>query len=112
MIDLSINSQLAKKILTGFIRNEIRRFGFNRAVIGLSGGIDSALSCYLSAAALGPENVLAVRMPPTLRSNDVSNRASASRDAVTEFRCKWPCTRGRVEPVEKKHADPWPEARH
>ena len=63
MIDLSINSQLAKKILTGFIRNEIRRFGFNRAVIGLSGGIDSALSCYLSAAALGPENVLAVRMP-------------------------------------------------
>ncbi len=37
--------------------------GFTRAVIGLSGGIDSALSCYLAAEALGPENVLAVRMP-------------------------------------------------
>ena len=63
MIDLSINSNLAKKILTGFIHSEITRAGFKRAVIGLSGGIDSALSCYLAAEALGPENVLAVRMP-------------------------------------------------
>jgi NAD+ synthase len=63
MIDLSINTQLAQKILTGFIKSEIYRFGITRAVIGLSGGIDSALSCYLAAAALGPENVLAVRMP-------------------------------------------------
>ena len=37
--------------------------GFTRAVVGLSGGIDSALSCVLAAEALGPENVLAVRMP-------------------------------------------------
>jgi NAD+ synthase len=63
MIDLTINSKLAHKILTGFIQSEITRAGFNRVVIGLSGGIDSALSCYLAADALGPENVLAVRMP-------------------------------------------------
>jgi len=63
MIDLRINSKLARKILTGFIKSEISRSGFNRAVIGLSGGIDSALSCYLAAEALGPENILAVRMP-------------------------------------------------
>ncbi len=63
MIDLTINTDLAKKILTGFIRTELSRVGFRRTVMGVSGGIDSALSLYLSAAALGPENVLAVRMP-------------------------------------------------
>ena len=63
MIDLSINTDLAHKILTGFIQSEITRAGFKRAVVGLSGGIDSALSCVLAAKALGPENVLAVRMP-------------------------------------------------
>ena len=41
-----------------------------RAVIGLSGGIDSALSCFLAAEALGPENVLTVRMPYKSSSPD------------------------------------------
>jgi NAD+ synthase len=63
MSDLSIDTDLARKILTGFIRSEINRAGFQRAVLGLSGGIDSALACYLAAEALGPENVLAIRMP-------------------------------------------------
>ena len=63
MTDLSINTDLALKILTNFIKSEITRAGFTRAVVGLSGGIDSALSCVLAAEALGPENVLAVRMP-------------------------------------------------
>jgi NAD+ synthase len=67
-IDLSINPDLARKILTGFIKSEINRVGFTRAVVGLSGGIDSALSCVLAAEALGPENVLAVRMPYKLSS--------------------------------------------
>ena len=62
-VDLSINTELARQILTGFIRTEITRAGFSHAVIGLSGGIDSALSCYLTAEALGPDNVLAIRMP-------------------------------------------------
>jgi NAD+ synthase len=39
-------------------------------VLGLSGGVDSALSCYLAAAALGPENVLAVRMPYRTSTSD------------------------------------------
>jgi NAD+ synthase len=60
---LSINTDLARKILTGFIRTEITRAGFSRAVMGLSGGVDSSLSCYLTAEALGPENVLGLRMP-------------------------------------------------
>ncbi len=62
-IDLTINTDLAQKILVGFIQSEVTRVGFARAVVGLSGGIDSALSCALAAHALGPQNVLAVRMP-------------------------------------------------
>lgn len=60
---LDINTALARRVLVGFIQDQIHKTGMNRAVIGLSGGIDSALSAYLSADALGAENVLAVRMP-------------------------------------------------
>ncbi|MBC8506685.1 MAG: NAD+ synthase [Anaerolineales bacterium] len=75
MIDLAINAKLAHTILTGFIKSEITRAGFKRAVIGLSGGIDSALSCFLAADALGPENVLAVRMPYKSSSQDSLDHA-------------------------------------
>jgi NAD+ synthase len=61
--DLKINTDLARKILTGFIRSEVQRSGFEKVVMGLSGGIDSALACYLAAEALGPKNVLALRNP-------------------------------------------------
>jgi NAD+ synthase len=62
-IDLSINPALVEEILVRFIRNEIVRTGFRRAVFGLSGGIDSSTVGYLAVKALGPENVLAVTMP-------------------------------------------------
>jgi NAD+ synthase len=68
--DLSINTDLARTILTGFIKSEITRMGFSHAVVGLSGGIDSALSCTLAAEALGAQNVLAVRMPYRTSSAD------------------------------------------
>lgn len=70
MTDLTIHTELAQRILSGFIRSEISRVGYSRAVIALSGGIDSALSCYLAVQALGPENVLAVRMPYRTSSLD------------------------------------------
>ncbi len=60
---LEIDTELTRRMLTGFIRDQIYKVGMKRAVIGLSGGIDSALSAYLSAEALGAENVLVVRMP-------------------------------------------------
>src|SRR5512141_1183240 len=69
-INLDINTDLARKILTGFIKSEVTRVGFSRAVVGLSGGIDSAVSCALAAEALGPENVLAIRMPYKTSSPD------------------------------------------
>ena len=82
MNDLSINTDLARKILTGFLRTEITRMGFQRAVIGLSGGIDSALACYLAAEALGPQNVLAVRMPYKTSSADSLEHAQLVIDAT------------------------------
>ena len=60
---LNINTGLARRMLTGFIKDQIDKAGMRGAVLGLSGGIDSALSAYVSAEALGAENVLAVRMP-------------------------------------------------
>ena len=62
-ISLEINPDLARQILVGFLRSEIIRAGFSRAVVALSGGLDSSLSCLLAAEALGPEDVLAIRMP-------------------------------------------------
>jgi len=63
MKNLDINPDLATEIISGFIHSETTRAGFSKAIIGVSGGIDSALSCFLAARALGGENVLAVRMP-------------------------------------------------
>jgi len=67
---LEIHPDLVRRILVDFLRTEITRAGFSRAVVGLSGGLDSALSCFLAAEALGPENVLAVRMPYQASSPD------------------------------------------
>lgn len=62
-VNLAVDTGQARKILTGFIHSEITRHGFSKAVVGVSGGVDSSLSCFLAAEALGPENVLALRMP-------------------------------------------------
>ena len=61
--NLGLNSALVRKMLVEFVRDEVRNAGFERAVIGLSGGVDSALAAHFSAEALGKENVLAVMMP-------------------------------------------------
>jgi NAD+ synthase len=67
---LAIDPALARRILTGFLHSETTRAGFERAVIGLSGGLDSSLTCFLAAEALGPQNVLAVRLPHAGSSPD------------------------------------------
>jgi len=61
---LAIDPALTRTWLVAFIRDELlRRRKFGKAVIGLSGGVDSALVAFLAAEALGPENVTAIRMP-------------------------------------------------
>jgi NAD+ synthase (glutamine-hydrolysing) len=58
----SRTGSLHEALLLG-IRDYVRKCGFARVVIGLSGGIDSAVVACLAAEALGPENVLGVAMP-------------------------------------------------
>ncbi len=81
-VDLTINTALARRILTGFIRSEISRIGLSRAVVGLSGGVDSALVCFLAAEALGPEHVLAVRMPYRTSSSESLEHAQLVIEAT------------------------------
>jgi NAD+ synthase len=77
---LLIDTDLVRKILVSFIRQEITRAGVSRAVVGLSGGLDSAVSCMLSAEALGAQNVLALMMP----YKDSSPDSLADAQRVTE----------------------------
>ena len=75
--DLRIHPELVAEILCRFLRSEIHRAGFHRAVMGLSGGIDSSVVAYLAARALGPENVLAVTMPYKTSSDATRNDAQS-----------------------------------
>ncbi len=83
-INLSIDPELVRKILTEFIRSEITRVGFSRAVVNLSGGIDSAVSFVLAAEALGPQNVLAIRLPYKTSSADSLDHAQM---LIDQFGC-------------------------
>lgn len=79
---LGLDGPLAERWLTAFLRDElIERRGVRRAVLGLSGGIDSAVVAFLAARALGPENVYAIRMPYTTSSADSLSDAQAVADA-------------------------------
>ena len=59
----AIDAQQAVDVITSFIRAQLTQAGFERVVVGLSGGVDSATVAFLGARALGADNVLAVRMP-------------------------------------------------
>ena len=81
-VDLSINTDLARQILTSFIRSEVTRAGFSRALVNLSGGLDSSLSCYLAAEALGAQNVLALNLPYKTSASDSATHARLVIDAL------------------------------
>jgi NAD+ synthase len=61
--ELAIDTDVARRVIGEFIRGQLRQAGFERAVLGLSGGIDSALVAYLVAEAIGAEHLLAVMLP-------------------------------------------------
>jgi NAD+ synthase len=61
--ELAIDTGVARRIIDEFIRSQLAQAGFERALVGLSGGIDSALVAFLLAEAIGPERVLCLLMP-------------------------------------------------
>lgn len=80
---LRINAPLVVRWLVNFLRDEcIRRRGVNKTVIGLSGGVDSAVVAYLCARAFGPENVFAFRMPYKISSQESLDHAQLVVDAL------------------------------
>jgi NAD+ synthase len=82
--ELSIDTTAARRIISEFIRAQLRQAGFGKALLGLSGGIDSALVACLVADAIGPEHLLAVLMP--YRTSSPDSRADAE-EVVRRLGC-------------------------
>jgi len=78
--ELRIDADVARRVIAGFIRGQLRQAGFERAVLGLSGGIDSALVAYLVAEAIGAERLLCLLLP--YRTSSPSSRADAEEVVV------------------------------
>ncbi|MFA6438331.1 MAG: NAD+ synthase [Bacteriovoracaceae bacterium] len=72
---LALNMQAVRRMLVQFISDEVLNADFTKAVIGLSGGIDSAVSTYLAAEALGAKNITTVMMP--YRTSSLASRSDA-----------------------------------
>ncbi len=67
-------------------RDYLHKTGFRKAIIGLSGGIDSALTAVVAADALGPENVLGITMPSRYSSvGSVNDSAELAQNLGIEF---------------------------
>ncbi|HUR91087.1 MAG TPA: NAD+ synthase [Gemmatimonadaceae bacterium] len=79
---IEIDPELTAEWLVAFLRDEMERRGFEKVVVALSGGVDSACSTYLAARALGPENVIAVRLPYKTSSADSLAHAQLVIDAL------------------------------
>jgi len=75
--ELAIAPELVKQALSIFIKEEVCKTGFKRVVLGLSGGIDSALSFFLAVEALGKDNVVPIIMPSSGSSADSVSDALA-----------------------------------
>ena len=74
---MGIEIKAIHKYLVNFLKDQVHKAGFNKAIIGLSGGVDSAVSTFLSTEALGKENVLAVMMP--YKASSPESRAHAQQ---------------------------------
>lgn len=79
---VTIDAALTERWLEHFIRDEMDRRRFTRAVVGISGGVDSAVTASLAARALGPKNVIGVRMPYRTSSRESLEHAQLLIDAL------------------------------
>jgi NAD+ synthase len=81
----AIEPPQAIEVIVGFIRSQMAQTGFSRLVVGLSGGVDSATVAFLAARAIGPDNLLAVRMP--FRTSSEASETDALR-VVDALACR------------------------
>ena len=80
---MDLDLELVERTLVEFIREEVRRRrGFAGVVVGVSGGVDSAVSLLLAVRALGPENVHAFRLPYATSSTDSLEHAGLALAAA------------------------------
>lgn len=83
---LEIKTDLTIEILLRFIQEEVAKVGFKKVVIGLSGGIDSAVAAFLAARALGADNVHAILMPyKTSSSESLSDALLVTRKLEIQY---------------------------
>jgi NAD+ synthase len=82
--ELAIDTDIARRVIAEFIRGQLGQAGFERAVLGLSGGIDSGLVAYLVAEAIGADKLLCVLMP--YRTSSPASRADAE-EVVRRLPC-------------------------
>jgi NAD+ synthase len=82
--ELAIDTDVARRVISGFIRGQLEQAGFERCVLALSGGIDSALVAYLTTEAIGADNLLCVLMP--YRTSSPASRGDAET-IVAELGC-------------------------
>jgi NAD+ synthase len=82
--ELAIDTDVARRVIAGFIRGQLEQAGFERLVLGLSGGIDSAVVAYLVAEAIGADRLLGVMLP--YRTSSPASRADAG-SVIADLGC-------------------------
>ncbi len=82
--EVAIDTGIARRVIADFILGQLRQAGFDRLVLGLSGGIDSALVAFLAAEAIGADKLLCVLMP--YRTSSPASRSDAE-EVVRRLGC-------------------------
>ncbi len=103
--DHALNAALTERVLVAFLRDGVQKTGASRAVLGLSGGVDSALVAFLAARALGPGNVTGIVMP--YRTSNPASETDARHVAAA---CGVALLRVDITPQIDAYFEQFPEA--